>query len=326
MKMKFAPPNYTQIPNNLLDRYLPEISPAELKVTLAVARNTFGWHRERHMMSISYLTKAAGLSRQGVINGINAGLERGTLGRIQRGQSYEYFLEVIDEETDEVVNEIDQSANKVVNEVDQCQSTKLTTTSQRSRPKLVNEVDTTKKGKKVKEKRDDDDQRQPEVLEVLQAQAQAPTPPAVTLVFDAPASDWVVRLHESIFQTIGPIDADAIRGFPAKYPRAWIKEAYRRAKVETAKPGKRIMAPGSYLSSILESMYTSGLTGQGTYNDQQTNHAGLAAFGQKPGNHSGGHHGTNGRPANQSALGRPIVFANDAERLEFEEQFKDWQF
>ena len=176
---------------------------------------------------------------------------------------------------------------------------------------------------------DDDRPAQPAILD--SSSQTDPTPPPVSppLAFGATTSDWVSRLHESVFQVIGPLNADAIRGFPAKYPRAWIEEAYRRAATELAKPGKRIGQPGSYLTAILESMYTSGLTGQGTYNDQnqQTNHAGLAAFGQKPGNHSGSRHGTNGRaPTNQSALGTPLVFANDTERLEFEELVKDITF
>ncbi len=37
-------PNYTQIPNALLDSAMAEMSGAELKITLVVCRRTLGWH------------------------------------------------------------------------------------------------------------------------------------------------------------------------------------------------------------------------------------------------------------------------------------------
>lgn len=133
---KIAPPNYTQIPNLILDAYLPAMSEAELKITLAISRQTFGWHREQAALSLSRLQKMTGLSRQGVINGITSGMERGTIYRQPRGQGFEYGLIVDDE---------------LVNEVDQHQSTKLTSTSQPNRPAPVNEVDHIKETKKPKE-------------------------------------------------------------------------------------------------------------------------------------------------------------------------------
>ncbi len=91
---KIPPPNYTQIPNVVLDDYLPAMTEAELKVTLIIARQTFGWHREKATLSLSTLVTMTGLSRQGVINGINSGLNRGTINRSERGQGYEYGMEI----------------------------------------------------------------------------------------------------------------------------------------------------------------------------------------------------------------------------------------
>lgn len=138
-------PNYTQVPNLLLDDLMMNMGEAELKVTIALSRLTFGYHRERVEISLSDLQEITHLSRQGVINGINAGLERGTIERTEgkRG-GFVYTISINGEQAPTsqrsgLVNEVDQIETSqpnglpLVNEVDQ--------TSQRSRPELVNEVD-----------------------------------------------------------------------------------------------------------------------------------------------------------------------------------------
>lgn len=74
------PPNHTQTPNKLF-ALIPDMSEAELKVTLIIVRDTFGWQAggaatERSLRELCLLT---GLSKQSVVNGLNAGLQRGTL-------------------------------------------------------------------------------------------------------------------------------------------------------------------------------------------------------------------------------------------------------
>lgn len=156
-------PNYTQMPNLLLDDLMMHMGEAELKVTIALSRLTFGYHREKVEISLSQLKDITHMSRQGVINGINAGIERGTIERTEgkRG-GFIYSLSVNNDQESTsqrsgLVNEVDQLPTSqpnglpLVNEVDQ--------TSQRSRPVLVNEVDlatpTLKKVlKKTKRKKD----------------------------------------------------------------------------------------------------------------------------------------------------------------------------
>src|SRR3972149_3352570 len=131
------PPNYTQTPNAIFELMADEsahLTDAELRVLLAITRQTFGWHRQRDKISLSQLMKLTGMSRQGVVNGIEAGMKRGLIGRSpdegdKRGGIW-YFL---------LVNEVDQSSTLTSHEVDQ--STTLTRTSQRGRPVLVNGVD-----------------------------------------------------------------------------------------------------------------------------------------------------------------------------------------
>lgn len=119
--MGYDKPNYTQIPNLLLDVHMKEMGEAELKVCLAIARQTFGWHKQRDRISLTQLMELTGMSRQGVLNGIGEALKRGVILREESGQSFFYSL--------------------LVNEVDQLEPISLVDTSQRSRPELVNEVD-----------------------------------------------------------------------------------------------------------------------------------------------------------------------------------------
>jgi phage replication O-like protein O len=138
------PPNYTQIPNAILD-LMADMSDAELRVVLAIARQTFGWHKKRDKISLSQLRVLTGMSKQGVINGLDAGIRRGLIERRpdpndNRGGIW-YRL---------IVHGVDQSSTLTSNEVDQ--STALTGSSPRRRPDLVHGVDTQKKGKESKER------------------------------------------------------------------------------------------------------------------------------------------------------------------------------
>lgn len=61
--MGFRPPNYTQLPNELFDDWLPHLGLAELKVLMVIMRKTFGWHKVRDRISLSQLEKLTGLKR-----------------------------------------------------------------------------------------------------------------------------------------------------------------------------------------------------------------------------------------------------------------------
>lgn len=122
---------------------------AELRVVMAIARQTFGWHKKRDKISLTQLERLTGMSRQGVVNGLEFGIKRGLIERTpdpddRRGGIWYRLL----------VNDVDQSTaltslnNGLVREDDQ--STSLTSSSQRGRPELVNDVDTQKKESKEK--------------------------------------------------------------------------------------------------------------------------------------------------------------------------------
>lgn len=93
-------PNYTQAPNFFFDHIMLEItSTAELKVTLAVIRQTFGYHRKEDLLSLSRLQELTGLSRESVADGIQRALQRGYVGRRKVGQSYVYGLRVASQDS-----------------------------------------------------------------------------------------------------------------------------------------------------------------------------------------------------------------------------------
>lgn len=80
--MAFENPRYTMSPNDLYDTHAPKMGEAELRITLALIRATFGWHREQFHISINQLIETTGLSRQGVVNGIAAVEKRGLFNRV----------------------------------------------------------------------------------------------------------------------------------------------------------------------------------------------------------------------------------------------------
>lgn len=92
--MSYEKPNYTQIPNALLDEHMPNMSPAEFKIVAAIARQTFGWQRSSVQLSIPQLEKMTGMSRQTVSNALQDAIERGVVTRVSNGQWYIYALKI----------------------------------------------------------------------------------------------------------------------------------------------------------------------------------------------------------------------------------------
>ena len=117
----FAPPTYTQVPNELF-AMLPDLSHGELCILLAIIRETFGWHRPTCKLSLSQLQQLTGLSRPTVVATLRQCLDRGLIQRHADNDSYRYSL-VIDTEA--------------VKKVDHPQLNDLTTPSKITLPPLV---------------------------------------------------------------------------------------------------------------------------------------------------------------------------------------------
>lgn len=95
--MTFQSPNYTQVPNDFFDM-LPNMKEAELRVTIAMIRQTFGFHRRGFKMSITELAQKTGLSEQGTRNGVEDAEARGTFTRVNPDskKTAEWNLNVVD--------------------------------------------------------------------------------------------------------------------------------------------------------------------------------------------------------------------------------------
>lgn len=96
MSRKLQRINFTAFPNVILDN-LPEVSCAELKVIAVICRQTFGYHQERALLSISLLMKLTGLSDQGIKNSLDSLISRGWVLKVPSGQSFTYELSTEDE-------------------------------------------------------------------------------------------------------------------------------------------------------------------------------------------------------------------------------------
>lgn len=146
-QQKVPAPNYTQVPNVLLDEYMKHMSASELRVVLAAIRKIIGWHKSApEPISITQFEGLTGMSRQGVINGIQAAVDRGILieaGTGLRGMNL-YTLNISDDLTTTLTSQ--QIRPELVNKIDQSG----TATSQRIRH--TKERDS-KKGKKSTSKK-----------------------------------------------------------------------------------------------------------------------------------------------------------------------------
>jgi phage replication O-like protein O len=65
--MAISRPNYTQIPNEILDDWMAKLSGAQFKVICKIWRNTFGWQKEKDGISVTQLAAATGIARRHIM-------------------------------------------------------------------------------------------------------------------------------------------------------------------------------------------------------------------------------------------------------------------
>ena len=88
-------PNHTQTPNAFFDEMLAEIDTmSELKVTLVIIRQTFGWHKDADFVSLTQLEEMTGMERQQVVAGCKAAIARGYVWREKVGGRNQFGLNV----------------------------------------------------------------------------------------------------------------------------------------------------------------------------------------------------------------------------------------
>lgn len=105
-KQRIPLPNFTAVPNVLIDEVLPQISPAEAKVLLYLCRATFGYQRlwtDSRFTSLTQIAAATGLHRNGVIQALKGLHSWGVVAwRVdQRTGAKSYSLRIEDEGADQ---------------------------------------------------------------------------------------------------------------------------------------------------------------------------------------------------------------------------------
>ncbi|MDP9357935.1 MAG: replication protein [Chloroflexota bacterium] len=76
----FASPNFTQVPDELFDILMPQLSDAELRVLLYIVRRTFGFKRDRDAISLSQMVSGI-TTREGQVLDRGTGLSKATVAR-----------------------------------------------------------------------------------------------------------------------------------------------------------------------------------------------------------------------------------------------------
>jgi len=106
--MAISPPNYTQVPNTILDR-MHEMTPAEVVVLMAICRQTFGWHKSEDVMTLSQLVRMTGMSRPTVLAGINSAESHKMLERTEVNKQTQCYRLLVASEYQQPVKDPDRS-------------------------------------------------------------------------------------------------------------------------------------------------------------------------------------------------------------------------
>lgn len=139
-------PNYTQVPNVVLDS-ISELSGGETKVMLAVCRQTFGFHERSATLAISRLMDLTGLAKASVVDATKALVDRHWLKKSRAGNSHEYEvnLEVVGAPAPDV-QKVNSSKNEQGETVQKSDSK-----CSKSEQKPVQKADTSNKEETIKE-------------------------------------------------------------------------------------------------------------------------------------------------------------------------------
>ena len=108
----FDEPNHTQTPNKFFDM-IPDMSEAELRVTLVMIRHTLGYHKNTFKMGMQKIGDASGLTRQGAIAGAEAAEKRGIFKRSNPDsiKEAEWELNLLPVNVDDMSTRITPSVN-----------------------------------------------------------------------------------------------------------------------------------------------------------------------------------------------------------------------
>lgn len=84
-EFKIDSPNFTQMPNILLDKWLPFLKEIELKVLLTIYRKTFGWQKRKDIICLNDFMLATGSSKTKILDAIDLLIEKKLITKIVIG-------------------------------------------------------------------------------------------------------------------------------------------------------------------------------------------------------------------------------------------------
>lgn len=68
--MAIEKPNFTQVPNEIFDKWMSELSGVEFKILMAICRKTFGWDKRKDKISYSQFIDLSGTGRRQISDAI----------------------------------------------------------------------------------------------------------------------------------------------------------------------------------------------------------------------------------------------------------------
>lgn len=102
----FIVPNATQVPNELLDHMLPDLSGAELKVILYIIRKTFGYSKENTGDRVPMSQFLSGTTSKGKVIDRGTGLSKRALWKAIASLEEKGLIEIMRGKTDDGMRDI----------------------------------------------------------------------------------------------------------------------------------------------------------------------------------------------------------------------------
>lgn len=230
-------PNYTQVPNVLLDEYILELSGSEFKVAAIIVRHTFGYHRKRQRMSLTFLKNKTGLARDTVNEAVQTLMDKGLVARRKSGNSFAYEL---------IVRKSNQDTSDK-------QSENPTSNSPKILPEMVGKPDTVKEKnkEKVERKTGDNSDEPPNLSEeqarVAKAYADSRLPFVKLETLQHVTGKYGAPLMLEAIRRVDDQDDDNLRSF--KYlmgtVRGMERDGWKPPEQETPRPKLKVFKPAA---------------------------------------------------------------------------------
>jgi len=72
-------PNFTQIPNEFLDLWMPKLTPHEFMILMVICRKTYGWHKVSDAISNKQFVRITGFTKNTILKAIKGLVAHGLL-------------------------------------------------------------------------------------------------------------------------------------------------------------------------------------------------------------------------------------------------------